>query len=324
LATDAADCGANYYGQYKVRVQNNDPVGTDESAKPFDIVVSGTNGATYADSLGCLAPCAPPPLPSSPATSAVFKIDGLIAGGSTEFTVFFRSPNQTSQATPTTPAMPTSFDATAKPIIGPRFNPQVDPLDTLTSKSTIVLTDGAPEYISDVPPVGGSAKAKNTLDPSGAGPFSSRVDVPSYTVGNAVGSFPTTLDIDLKVKPGDTSCSSWSPKCLETELDVRSNGNAVTFAEGVALNGSQLVITMVRQASTLNKKPSSVFNATVWYTDTLTGNRTAIKDCGSVKLTTAERCVAQRIDMTGTAPDGTRTGYVKFVIWARHNGKIGY
>jgi len=133
---------------------------------------------------------------------------------------------------------------------------------------------------------------------------------------------PANIAID--VAQGLTSCSSWSPKCLETQLDIQISGTPVEFgAPNAPLDGSQLVITMVREASTLNKKPSSVFNATVWYTDAA-GNRTAIKDCGSVKLTSAERCVAQRIDMTSTLADGTRTGYIKFIIWARHNGKIGW
>jgi hypothetical protein len=66
-----------------------------------------------------------------------------------------------------------------------------------------------------------------------------------------------------------------------------------------------------------------VFNATIWYTDDA-GNRSAVKNCGSVDLTIADRCVAQRIDATTSAKGVLTGGYVKFVIWARHNGKIGY
>jgi len=80
---------------------------------------------------------------------------------------------------------------------------------------------------------------------------------------------------------------------------------------------------MVRDWTTLGKKPPSVFNATIWYTDDNL-NRTAIKNCGSVDLRVAERCVAQRIDATIGKNNNITGGYVKFVIWARHNGKIGY
>ena len=145
------------------------------------------------------------------------------------------------------------------------------------------------------------------------------MDVSGYTLGN----FPKPLDIVLNVKPGTTSCSSWSPSCLETDVDVQSNGTPVTFGTNTPLDGSQLVITMVREWTTLGKKPPSVFNATIWYTDPA-GNRTAVKDCGSVVLTQAERCVAQRIDMTTSAKGVLTGGYVKFIIWARHNGRIGW
>ena len=76
---------------------------------------------------------------------------------------------------------------------------------------------------------------------------------------------------------------------------------------------------MVRDWTTLDKKPSSVFNATVWYTDDARQPQ-LIKDCGSVNLTTAERCIYQRIDMTTSAKGVLTGGYLKFIIWARHNG----
>jgi len=66
-----------------------------------------------------------------------------------------------------------------------------------------------------------------------------------------------------------------------------------------------------------------VFNATVWYTDDA-GNRTNVKDCGSVDLTIADRCIYQRIDMTTSAKGVVTGGYVKFIIWARHNGIISW
>jgi len=80
---------------------------------------------------------------------------------------------------------------------------------------------------------------------------------------------------------------------------------------------------MVRDWTTLDKKPSSVFNATVWYTDGA-GNRTVVKDCANVDLTIAERCVYQRINMTTSAKGVLTGGYLKFIIWARHNGVMSW
>jgi len=129
---------------------------------------------------------------------------------------------------------------------------------------------------------------------------------------------------DIDVAQGTTSCSSWSPKCLETQLDIQISGTPVPFGAPLSpLDGSQLVITMVRDVSTLNKKPSSVFNATVWYTDDA-GNRSVVKDCANVDLTIAERCVYQRINMTTSAKGVLTGGYLKFIIWARHNGVMSW
>jgi hypothetical protein len=143
------------------------------------------------------------------------------------------------------------------------------------------------------------------------------VDVPKYNKGD----FSTPINIVINVTPGTTACSSSSPQCLDTKADVQDNGTPVTFG-GVnqALDGTNfLVITMVRDWTTLAKKPSSVFNATVYYTDPATGNREIMKDCANVDLTIVERCVFQRIDMTTSAKGVITGGYMKF-IWARHNG----
>ena len=305
LPSDDRDCGATYYGQYTVVVQNADSANAIPSTRPFEVEVSSPTGAIFQDSFGCEAPCSPG------LSSNKFTITGLSAGGSTSFKVLFRSPLK-----------PSPLDVKAVATVGPLFTPPMSALSPSPSASspTTFAADAAIEnYSSLVPSTGGSAKARNALDvPNDVGPYSTRVDVPAYPKG----AVPVNIAID--VKQGTTSCSSWSPKCLETDLDVQLSGAAVTFgAEYAPLDGSQLVITMVRDASTLNKKPSSAFNATVWYTDPA-GNRTAVKNCGSVDLRLAERCVAQRLDMTATSSDGTRTGYIKFIIWARHNGKIGW
>jgi uncharacterized repeat protein (TIGR01451 family) len=299
--TAASDCGETYYAQYLITVKNLDASNAIPSTRPITLTLTG---ATLTDAVDCLN------VNGCSRSANVFTIAGLGADASTSFTVFFKTPqkplliNVIATATVDTPAyvLPAPASNSA----------QTTPVDVPTEL-----------YSSLVPTVGGSAKAKNALNPNGTAPFSSRVDVPGYTLGSGLGTVPKPIDIVLKVKPGTTSCSSWSPSCLETEIFVQSNGTSVTFGENTPLNGSQLVITMVRDVSTLNKKPSSVFNATVWYTDDDL-NRTLIKNCDSVNLMLADRCVAQRIDMTGTAPDGTRIGYIKFIIWARHNGKIGY
>ena len=305
LPTDDRDCGATYYGQYTVTVKNKDSVNAIPASKPFDVEVSSPSGPVK-DSFGCEAPCFPT------SSNSKFTIKGLSADGSTAFKVVFQSPTN-----------PLPLDVKAVATVGPSFTPPLAALSPAPSASapTIFSADAPIEnYSSLVPSSGGSARARNLLDvPNNVGPYSTRVDIPGYPKG----AVPANIAID--VAQGLTSCSSWSPKCLETQLDIQISGTPVEFgAPNTPLDGSQLVITMVREASTLNKKPSSVFNATVWYTDTITGNRDLIKNCGSVDLWTAERCVAQRIDMTSTAADGTRTGYVKFIIWARHNGKIGW
>jgi hypothetical protein len=306
-APNDPDCGASYYGQYTVTVKNAGSAAI-PTGQPFVVDVSSLAG-TFAGSFGCAAPCQ-----QDATVSTRFKITGLnaglSAGDSVSFTVLYKSPQST------TP----NLDVTATATIGPLFTPAIAALSPApTHTVTTTLTDAAIEtYSSLVPTGGGSAKAKNTL--SNGGPFSSRVDVPGYTLTNT----PRPIDILLRVKPGTTSCSSSSPTCLDTDVDVQIDGVAVTFgAPNTPLDGSQLVITMVRDWTTMAKKPSSVFNATVWYTDTA-GNRTVVKDCGSVSLTLAERCVAQRIDATTSAKGALTGGYVKFIIWARHNGKIGW
>jgi uncharacterized repeat protein (TIGR01451 family) len=306
VAPTDPDCGASYYGQYTVSVKNLDSVPIDASTKPFEVEVSSVNG-TFANYFGCTGPCAPG------STSTRVKIAGLGASGSsgdsTAFTVLLKSPLKTQSPV---------LDATATAILGPLFNPAVAALSPAPSASiATALTDAALQtYASLVPTTGGSAKAKNSLDATtGKGLFSTRVDVPTYTLVNG-----TPINIALTVTPGTTACSSSSPQCLDTQADVQSSGNPVTFGgPNAPLDGSQLVITMVRDWTTLAKKPSSVFNATVWYTDSA-GNRTVVKDCGSVDLTLAERCVHQRIDMTTSAKGVLTGGYLKFIIWARHNG----
>jgi hypothetical protein len=174
-----------------------------------------------------------------------------------------------------------------------------------------------------VPSTGGSSKAKYFSDPGHqAGPFSSRVDVPGYAKG--AGTPPVNIVIQLT--PETTSCSPSSPQCLDSQVDVQANGTPVDFG-GTSLplpplDGTHfLIINMVRDWTTLNKKPSSVFNAVVLYTDPSRGIlREVIKDCANVDLTLVERCVAQRIDMTTSAKGVLTGGYVKFIIWARHNG----
>ena len=305
------DCGASYYGQYTVSVKNAGSVAIPTN-QPFVVDVSSLAG-TFAGSFGCAAPCQ-----QDATISTRVKITGLdatpSAGDSVSFTVLFKSPQQSL----TTP----NLDVTATATVGPLFTPAIAALSPApTHTETTPLTDAAVQtYSSLVPATGGSAKAKNALGSTGNGPFSSRVDVPGYMVTD----FPKPIDILLNVMPGTTSCSSSSPRCLDTDVDVQSNGVAVTFGDvNAPLDGSQLVITMVRDWTTLAKKPSSVFNATVWYTD-LAGNRTVVKDCGSVDLRLAERCVAQRIDATTSAKGVLTGGYVKFIIWARHNGRIGW
>jgi uncharacterized repeat protein (TIGR01451 family) len=294
-SSNAPDCGATYYAQYLITVKNDgatDIPGT----RPFNVTLTG-GAAPFADGLGCSAPCS--------RSGNVFTITGLAAGQSTSFTVFFKSP-----------LSPSNIDVTATVTID-------TPAVTLPAPATVsvqtVPTDVAPTetYASLVPTTGGSSKAKNEVDAlAHTGPFSTRIDVPTYTpVAD------TPVNIVLKVTPGTTACSPSSPKCLDSKLDVQSNGNVVTFGGASApLNGTNfLVITMVRDWTTLDKKPSSVFNATVWYTDS-DGNRTLIKDCANVDLTVAERCVYQRIDMTKSAKGVLTGGYLKFIIWARHNG----
>ena len=298
-STNAPDCGATYYAQYLISVRNDGSADI-PSTRPFNVTLAGGAGV-FVDAVNCSAPCSQ--------SGNVFTIAGLGAGASTSFTVFFKSPVSSS-----------IIDVTATTTID-------TPAVTLPAPATVSLqttpTDAATAtYSSLVPSVGGSAKAKNTLDPSsGAGPFSGRVDVPKYNKAD----FSTPIDIALTVKPGTTACSSSSPQCLDTTADVQSNGTAVTFgAAGSPLDGTNfLVITLYRDWTTLAKKPSSVFNATVWYTDSA-GNRTVIKDCANVDLTVAERCVYQRIDMTTSAKGVISGGYLKFIVWARHNGNFSW
>jgi len=297
--SNAADCGATYYAQYLITVKNDGSTAI-PSTRPFNVTLTG-GAAPFADALGCSAPCS--------RSGNVFTIAGLVAGASNSFTVFFKSP-----------LAPAAIDVTATVTID-------TPAVVLPAPATVSLstlpTDAAIEtYASLVPTTGGSSKAKNALDlPNGGkGPFSSRVDVPTYSLVDG-----TPINIVLNVTPGTIACSSSSPKCLDTAADVQISGNAVTFG-GInqPLNGTDfLVITMVRDWTTLDKKPSSVFNATVWYTDAA-GNRTNVKDCGSVDLRIAERCVYQRIDKTTSAKGVLTGGYLKFVIWARHNGVMSW
>lgn len=289
----APDCGESYYAQYLIEIKNE---GATPTNRPFNVTLTG-GAAAFADSFGCSIQCS--------RLSNVFTIAGLGAGASTSFTVFFK-----------TPVSPLLIDVTATVTID--TPPVVLPAPATVSVQTTPV-DAGQTYASVMPPfVGGSAKAKNALDlpNNGKGPFSTRVDVPTYTLVDG-----TPINIVLTVTPGAIACSPSSPKCLDTSADVQSNGTAVTFG-GInqPLNGTNfLVITMVRDWTTLDKKPSSVFNATVWYTDPA-GNRTLVKDCANVDLTIVERCVYQRIDMTTSAKGVLIGGYLKFIIWARHNG----
>jgi hypothetical protein len=297
-SSNAPDCGATYYAQYLITVKNDGSTAI-PSTRPFKVTLTG-GAASFADSFGCSAPCS--------RSGNVFTIAGLAAGASNSFTVFFKSP-----------LSPANIDVTATVTID---TPAVVlPAPATVSLQTIPTDAAVQTYASLVPTTGGSAKAKNVLDPnSGKGPFSSRVDVPTYSLVDG-----TPIDIVLNVTPGTSACSPSSPKCLDTSAGVQVSGNAVTFG-GInqPLNGTNfLVVTMVRDWTTLDKKPSSVFNATVWYTDGA-GNRTVVKDCANVDLTIAERCVYQRINMTTSAKGVLTGGYLKFIIWARHNGVMSW
>lgn len=311
------DCGATYYGQYSIKVSNADQNAA--ISKIFKVALS-SNLATFAGSDGCASPCeslAPVSDPLNPN----FTISGLAAAGtpgdSTTFTVFFQSPVKPADTSVV------AFNVTATATIDNVVTGEIGHFLAATPVTTTPDADAAVgTYMSVVPPqTGGSVKTRNELVPQSSypnnGPFSSRLDVPKAASAGA-----SKIDVVLNVAKGTVNCSSWSPLCLETEAFVTSNQQSVTFGSG-PLNGSQLVITMVREYTTLNKKPSSVFNATVWYTDDA-GNRTAIKNCGSVNLTTADRCVAQRIDATTSDQTGYTGGYIKLIIWARHNGRIGW
>jgi uncharacterized repeat protein (TIGR01451 family) len=315
--SDDPDCGASYYGEYTVTVKNLGSAPIVGSTQPFAVDVSSALGA-FADSFGCAAPCAPG------SSSTNFVIAGLSASGapdgsdSTSFTVLFKSPMQS----PPGSGLPTSFDVTATATVGPLFTPAIAALSPAPSGSlTTALTDAALQtYSSLVPSTGGSSKAKNFALPGTKGPFSSRVDVPKYTKGNA------PVNIVIQLTPETTSCSPSSPECLDSQVDVQSGGTPVDFG-GTSLplpplNGTDfLVINMVRDWTTLNKKPSSVFNAVVLYSDPSRGiTRELIKDCANVDLTAVERCIFQRIDMTTSAKGVVTGGYIKFIIWARHNG----
>jgi len=297
-SSNAPDCGATYYAQYLITVKNDGSTDIPAS-RPFNVTLTG-GAATFADSFGCSPTCT--------RSGNVFTIAGLAAGASNSFTVFFKSP-----------LTPANIDVTATVTID---TPAVVlPAPATVSLQTVPGDAAIQTYASLVPTTGGSAKAKNALDPNtGKGPFSSRVDVPTYSLVDG-----TPINIVLNVVPGTIACSSSSPKCLDTIAAVQSNQNAVTFG-GInqPLDGTNfLVITMVRDWTTLDKKPSSVFNATVWYTDDA-GNRTVVKDCANVDLTMADRCVYQRIDKTTSAKGVLTGGYLKFIIWARHNGVMSW
>jgi hypothetical protein len=300
-SSNLPDCGTSYYGQYKITVTNADSGAT---TRAFNVLVS-SSVADVVDSSGCSAPCGAPTVVGTPPNkkTASFTISaGLV--GSTSFTVSFKTPLSPVVALDVTAS--TSIDSVG---FGPSFS--VVP--------STPLTDAAIQTYASLLPanLGGSAKAKNSLDPlvdpqKGPFTFNTRVDVPKNN---------PAIDIKIIVKPGTTACSSSSPQCLDTDASVQDNTGPFTFG-GInqALNGTDfLVITMFRDWTTLAKKPSSVFNATVWYTDDAL-NRTVVKDCGSVDLTLADRCVSQRIDMTTSAKGVITGGYLKFIIWARHNG----
>ncbi|HEY2561694.1 MAG TPA: hypothetical protein VGI48_18435 [Caldimonas sp.] len=293
-SSNSPDCGATYYAQYLITVRNDGAAVP--SSRPFYVTLIG-GAAAFTDAFGCSASCS--------RSGNVFTITGLGAGVSTSFTVFFKSPLE-----------PSNIDVTATVTID--SPPVVLPAPATVSMQTIPTNDAAIQtYSSLVPTTGGSSKAKNVVDPNtGKGPFSSRVDVPTYSFVDG-----SPIDMVLNVTPGTIACSPSSPKCLDTKAEVTNNGTPVTFGGANApLDGTNfLVITMVRDWTTLAKKPSSVFNATVWYTDDA-GNRTVIKDCANVDLTLADRCVYQRIDMTTSAKGVITSGYLKFIIWARHNG----
>jgi uncharacterized repeat protein (TIGR01451 family) len=290
-SSNLPDCGATYYAQYLITVKN---AGSTDlpSTRPLNVTLTG-GAAAFTDAFDCSAPCSQ--------SGNVFTVAGLATGASTSFTVFFKSPLN-----------PANIDVTATVSID---NPAVVlPAPATVSLQTVPTDAAIQTYSSLVPTTGGSAKAKNSLDPSGAHPFTGRVDVPKYNKGD----FSKPINIVINETPGTIACSPSSPQCLDTKVDVQSNGTPVTF--GGTLNGTDfLVITMYRDWTTLAKKPSSVFNATVWYTDDA-GNRTVIKDCANVDLTLADRCVYQRIDMTTSAKGVITGGYLKFIIWARHNG----
>ena len=299
------DCGATYYGQYTVMVTNTGSTPIDPSTQQFEVEVTSPTGAVFADSFGCQSPCAPG------SASNKFLISGLGAGGSTSFTVLFTSPQSG------------SLDVKAVANLGPLFSPPValeNPAPYTVASTNFSADAPLGSYAADVPSTGGSSKARNFSNPQGqTGPYSTRTDVPKYPKGNS----PAT--ISLLLTPETSSCSPSSPVCLDSKIDVQVDGVAITLGgPSQALNGTDfLVITMVRDWTTLGKKPSSVFNATVWYTDDA-GNRTNVKDCGSVDLTIADRCIYQRIDMTTSAKGVVTGGYVKFIIWARHNGIISW
>lgn len=303
-APNDPDCGATYYGQYTINVINTD---SNAITKTFQVGVS-SNIAAFAGSFGCAAPCSIPDPVNQPNK---FNINGLALNQTISFTVFFKSPVK--------PSPLVTLDVTATATID-----NVVPGETGHVLSTVTLPTAPADdaaiqtYSSLVPGTGGSAKAKNSLDPNdpSKGPFSSRTDVPTYTLVDGA-----PINIVLNVTPGTIACSPSSPKCLDTSLQVQSSGAPVTFGgPNAPLNGTDfLVITMVRDWTTLAKKPSSVFNATVWYTDDA-GNRTVIKDCANVNLTLVDRCVYQRIDMTTSAKGVITGGYLKLIIWARHNG----
>jgi hypothetical protein len=303
--TPALDCGASYYGQYQVTVKNDD---TNPTNQAVNVLVSSSVADVVQVSDCSASSCAPTVVNSTPKAARVSIGAGLV--GTTTFTVVFKSPQAT------TPAL----DVTTTTSIGSvAFGPSWPLIPSTPLGDAPVGT-----YTSVLPAnLGGSGKSKDDLGPSPiypdkpSRPFNSRADVPK--------GHPAPITISLTVTAEGISCSSSSPQCLDTIAKVEDSSGAVTFGTlNQALNGTDfLVIIMYRDYTTLNKKPSSVYNSSVWYTDDA-GNRSLVKDCSKVDLTVVDRCVAERLDATTSAQGVLNGGYVKFTIWARHNGKIGY
>ena len=300
---ESPDCGATYYAQYLITVKNLGVDSDTEHSEPFTVTLTGW--------CGCLR--------------GIVRLFRAVLSGleqqhlhhyraeplsaSTSFTVFFKTPQSGDHRRDGD-----RDDRTTPGPVGPptcRRRSRSDPHH---------VGCGDPDLLVACAYRRADRPRRRTRDSqSGKGPFSS----PSGR-SRRTPSSPGSRSHRARSEAGHDSVLVVQPEVLGHKLDVQSSGDAVTFGGKPPLDRNQfLVITMVRDWTTLDRKPSSVFNATVWYTDAgwQPHQREGLRqrqpgDRGTVCLPAHRHDDERQGVLTG--------GYMKFIIWARHNGVMSW